>query len=494
MRMRDALLIFRKDVRHLWPRILIVLAIAALEGLLNAAAPAGNPLQLSVVWLWGFSCVYLTASAIQEESLPGDNQYWLTRPFSRRGLLMAKVLLLAVFASAPRMVVQAVALRLNGVSPLRYASVLFATGVFSLAIGLAAAALAAVTENLMQFLWVLLPIAAVEILSLMYGGREIGQNNVAWIRSSALGALIVAASIAILIVQYSRRKTFVSAGILAGTLAMAAMVPLLVTWHAAFALQSKLGRAIGPASMRISFEPSGPAGNYTAEYGKALEGIDLPIRITGIPAGTRAVSERVATTIEAPGGKTWSSGWTSTGAIANPNPLEDSHAIRADGAYRQHLYVDAEFYRAVKDAPVHLHASVAVTLLGERQSAPISARGRTGHLPGDGICGAGPGPFPSNVVVFCDWPGQAPARVYVQARSLKNGQTLESLLLPAGPYAPYPTDGSMWSGAETMFTAPPEPVEMKLETWRAIGHFERELDIPQIRLSDYAVRRITDPN
>ena len=70
---------------------------------------------------------------------------------------------------------------------------------------------------------------------------------------------------------------------------------------------------------------------------------------------------------------------------------------------------------------------------------------------------------------------------------------MESLLGAALSYAPYPTDGAVWSGDATIVSVPPNQVEMKLETWQAMGHFERDMDIPQIRLSDYAVGRITDP-
>src|SRR5579863_249697 len=98
--MREALLIFRKDVRHLWPVIAMVLAIVALESAFDGATAA--VLQAALLWLWVFSCVYLAASAIHEESLPGDNQYWLTRPIVRSRLLLAKLCFLAVFAAAPR--------------------------------------------------------------------------------------------------------------------------------------------------------------------------------------------------------------------------------------------------------------------------------------------------------------------------------------------------------------------------------------------------------
>src|SRR5438477_3072586 len=118
--MRQALIIFRKDVRHLWPGILMVLLFAGLEGWLNA-----GPLQPLVLALWELSCMYLAASAVHQESLTGHQQDWLTRPIRRRSLLLAKLLLLVVFAGLPRTVAQAAALVLNGISPLRHVPLLF---------------------------------------------------------------------------------------------------------------------------------------------------------------------------------------------------------------------------------------------------------------------------------------------------------------------------------------------------------------------------------
>jgi hypothetical protein len=78
----------------------------------------------------------------------------------------------------------------------------------------------------------------------------------------------------------------------------------------------------------------------------------------------------------------------------------------------------------------------------------------------------------------------------VVAKSSRSGQTFASLL-STGFGSPYPMDGSVWERTSTLFSVP-ATLEMQLETWQAVARFERDLDIPQIRLSDYAVRRITD--
>lgn len=495
--MREALHIFRKDVRHLWPGILLVLAVTALEGWLNTAAL--NPLQSAVGLLWALSCMYLGASVIYEERLPGHEQYWLTRPYCWRRLLLAKMLFLVVFLALPQLVSQSIALAANGVSPLAHLTGLLCTSLFfGTGVGLAVAALAAVTGNLLQFMWAILPLATVEFLSLILADPGKWRwGNVEWIRDSAIAAAVLAAAAIILILQYSRRKTIWSRGVLAVTILLVSAAPFLGNWHMAFAIQTGLHKRTDPSGIRISFES---AGRRLSGYGigafsptRQEEGIAIPILVTGIPAGVQIIGERIAAAIEAPGGRSWRSAWTATGGLAGVNPLEDSRLIRADGPSWQYLNVDRSFYRAVKDTPVEIHTSVALTLLGDPQSAPLAAQGRTRDLPRGGLCYVGQG-LRSNLIVSCTWPMRAPARAYVAARSVQTGQALESLLTPAGSYSPYPTSGSVWDQAAAMFSAPPEPLELKLETWQALAHFERDLDIPAIRLSDYVVRRITDPN
>jgi ABC-type transport system involved in multi-copper enzyme maturation permease subunit len=480
--MRDALHFFRKDVRHLWPGILPVLAVTALEGWMNATF--ATAIQLPMAWLWILSCAYLGASAIQEERLPGHEQYWLTRPIARWRLLLAKVLFLVVFLALPQLVAQALALLVNGISPLRHVGGLLCTGLlFSMAIGLAVAALASVTESLLRFLYALLALAGIEILGVVLAGPGTW-GSLEWIRESAIAAVVLAAAVTVLILQYARRQTTWARGVVAVAIALVAGAPFADLWSAAFTIQSTFRYRVNPSGLRIAFDSMahGPKSYSIGAYSPRLreEGIAIPIVVTGIPSGAAVISERIAAAIDAPGGQSWRSPWTETGGLAGMNPLEDERVIRADGPVWQYLNVDPAFYRAVKDTPADLHTSVALTLIGAAQSAPLAGPGPLG-----GRCTVQPGPRDS-LIVICAWPLGSPARAYIHAKSL------ESLLRPSGSYSPYPTDGSLWHRAATAFSAPPEPLELTLETWQAVAHFERHLDIPAIRLRDYVVRRVTE--
>jgi hypothetical protein len=494
--MREALQVFQKDVRHLWPRIVLVLAVTILLGWMECQAFA---LFGPVRNLWLLSAAFLAVSVIQQEALPGHQQYWLTRPYHRGHLFLVKALFLAVFTGLPVLMIEAISLWVNRVSPWQHLPLLLLTTViFAGASGLIVAALASVTENLVQFLWGFLPSVGAVILCLVLAGRSEeagGWGSLEWSRSAVLGGVGMAAACTVLYLQYSRRKTVVSRVLLGAAILIAAVGPFLGSWHAAWAIESKLSkRQLDASAALLVLDPAGrPAlGFADALYSPGAEqaGINLPILMTGIPAGTEVVCERIAARIEAPDGRSWASAWTRKGGLYRTTPLVDPYVIPGDGPYWEYVNLDDGFYQSVKDTPVHLHTSVALTLLGERQTAPLATRDRNEYYSADGMCRVDPGPF-AKLMVSCAWLGHAPARSYVTAVSIRNGQTFASLI-SAGSGDPFPLNGSVWERDSTLFSPPPATHEMDLETWQAVAYFDRDLDIPQIRLADYAVRRITD--
>src|SRR5580700_5254187 len=96
--MRQALHIFKKDVRHLRWEIALVLLMAMLPFVDLRIAPGaglvssdGSSIWISLLPLFWF---LLAGRVIHSEALPGTKQFWLTRPYSRASLLGAKMLFL----------------------------------------------------------------------------------------------------------------------------------------------------------------------------------------------------------------------------------------------------------------------------------------------------------------------------------------------------------------------------------------------------------------
>ena len=123
--MRQALHIFYKDIRQFRYDVILTLVLTAtfawytghrtpLLGFqtdrLNVVA---DLLGLLLPFAWG----YLVARAIYGEPLPGDRQFWVTRPYRWKSLLGAKVLFIAAFVTLPLLLSDCVILSLQGLHP-----------------------------------------------------------------------------------------------------------------------------------------------------------------------------------------------------------------------------------------------------------------------------------------------------------------------------------------------------------------------------------------
>lgn len=94
--MQQALHIFKKDVRYLSGEILLVIALAGVFAWKLAAQWAEILLPIAAV--------YLIARLIHAEAIPGERQFWTTRPYRWQSLLAAKILFILAFVSGPTLV------------------------------------------------------------------------------------------------------------------------------------------------------------------------------------------------------------------------------------------------------------------------------------------------------------------------------------------------------------------------------------------------------
>ncbi len=126
--MNQVVHIFRKDCRHLWSNISAVLVLTLLHGYgevinLGGGVSFGLSPHVVLMILAGLSRLLLpialfllVVTVIQEEGLVGSDQYWLTRPFSRRSLSLEKLMFVLVWAVLPMLLHDAVLIRFFGFS------------------------------------------------------------------------------------------------------------------------------------------------------------------------------------------------------------------------------------------------------------------------------------------------------------------------------------------------------------------------------------------
>ena len=84
--------ILRKDVRYLWPEICFFSLLTALFGW-------KEELWASALLL--ITACYIIAKLILAEPIPGDTQFWITRPYDPKSLLAAKLSFIALFLNVP---------------------------------------------------------------------------------------------------------------------------------------------------------------------------------------------------------------------------------------------------------------------------------------------------------------------------------------------------------------------------------------------------------
>jgi hypothetical protein len=279
--MKRILAIFRKDVRHLWPQAVLLVVLMALSAALD---PTYSGIRVPyyeffAILILPVACWLVIVSAIHEEKLPGDRQYWLTRPYSWKELLAAKLLWIAVFVNLPLLlchlaVFLAVGLPLSEQwRPLLWRQVFFTAFYI-----LPAAALASITRTIGRMVAAALLVAAGIML---FGGafEMLVRRPMMTLQSSGYVATTVRAALlfggvsAILALQYARRRTALATGLtaaLAGALLLPAFFGL--TTHAR---ESQLSLELDP-ERRSAVVPDMDANLATLEF---------PVRLNPAPAG-----------------------------------------------------------------------------------------------------------------------------------------------------------------------------------------------------------------
>jgi hypothetical protein len=218
--MRQAVHIFRKDARRCRPYIAAVLALTAANavggladfpeaggaspGLMIAdACGALGPPCLWIVW-W-----FTTCAVVREEGPIGDRQFWITRPYSWKSLLAAKLLFPAAFIGLPVWLSDCIILTASGFNPFVLIPGLLLRQCWLaafLALPFTVAALTRTTRGFVLAGLVCCPgLAVVLIARVQLRYARLG-TGFAWAWDPAMWVL-PAAGIALALWQYSRRRT-----------------------------------------------------------------------------------------------------------------------------------------------------------------------------------------------------------------------------------------------------------------------------------------------
>jgi hypothetical protein len=315
--MTQTLHIFRKDVRRFRYELCAVGALTVAFAWSHVAADMPGQPDLRRVVLVAYLTAdllavawwFLVSQLIHEESLAGDRQFWITRPYSWRHLLAAKLLFVVAFVNVPLLVAQIAILGAAGYQPLaglpRLLWMQLAVGVVLLAPPIA---LATVTRNLGQFVMSILCLVVCAYLAAAASQGAIDILSSAWPNRAV--AVLIACVGAVLMVrrQYSRRLT--DASILAGvcTLLLAGAFSIGLPPKVQYALRSWRLRPQETRTVSVSIGPGAEIDHSigTPPSNPSEIVILLPIAIGGVPVGETGRPEMVMVSFKTPSSPHWS--------------------------------------------------------------------------------------------------------------------------------------------------------------------------------------------
>ncbi|MGA2181961.1 MAG: hypothetical protein ABSH47_02950 [Bryobacteraceae bacterium] len=393
--MRQALHILRKDSRRFAYEICVLVALTiafAWSQIVNDVYTAGalsDYLRLAgavlpIAW-W-----YVISLLIHEESLIGDRQFWVTRPYSRGRLFAAKALFVVLFMNVPLLLAGFVILAAAGFQPLAYLPNFFWMQLVLVAtLILPPLALASLTRTLVQFaLTILGTLACFIVLTLVIGGVQSSIHQVyqskglAWAGGLASSLLLVAPALLILLLQWATRRRWVAVGAGIALFLLLDLTQSSLSWRLGTAVQSRMFGERGAESTTVTLN----AGDVTPDsWAETHEGVALAVgfRVIHIPAGETAAPQIIEMTFEDRSGARWSTGWThvisSEADVFQKDPAQDRTFN-----WWQRVVMDRSFYQRARSGPVKIRGSVYV-MLNARRGFGLPEN-RTTAVPGGGVC------------------------------------------------------------------------------------------------------------
>jgi len=285
--------ILKKDVRRLWPAIIAAAVllgalarmdrwrsdwlISSTEGYLNILIP--------IAW----AC--LIALAVEQDAIPGDRQFWITRPFRTRSIFAAKALFAVLFVHVPALVADCYILAMRGFSPIAYASSLLAKQVIlACALTIPALALASLVRSFSHFVMEVVAVAAIFLVLNGTGWREpiIFEPILDTVRREFLVVIVAVAGVAVLIGQYAGRRVLLSRGIAVGFGVAASLFFAYLLPPSALALRT----AVTPGGPKVSMRLDTESRNRRFGFGGRAV-VLLPIVFDGLAEGQHVRVEMV---------------------------------------------------------------------------------------------------------------------------------------------------------------------------------------------------------
>jgi hypothetical protein len=448
--------ILKKDIRLLWPYA----AVVVLTGYLGTLFADREP--LSQIWSLAeiakiLGAGLLIAAAVHQDVAPGVRQDWIVRPIARRDLIAAKLLFVITMLLLPVMAGDILQLTTGGFSLGQSVKAALIRGTLLLCvIYLPVLGIASITRNFKETVVaaVVGALGFVLLAQLWHSGgashwRRVTHmpTGVDWIVETAIFALAAVSGAAILILQYTTRRTL-RARCLAVAAGLACFSLNFVPWQPVFAIQRSLSPQPGGASaIQLVFQPQrGPFRRNDSIYPAEVR---LPMTVTGLPADDVLRTDLVQARLITPEGKVETFGY---GAI----PLNYTTIALRDNLYSK-----------LKDRTVRLELDYSLTLLRltATRTMPLNSEQR---IPEFGRCKT------TSAMIQCEQAAMTPPCAII------NGNVLCS-----GSYSPFSLQAEPDPLRRLRVGIEANQTQVVSRWYDVVEHFTRHVVIPEIRLSDW---------
>jgi hypothetical protein len=315
--MNQILHILKKDIRRYWPEILAALTATSLFSWYTVRSwhrvetylDFGINRYLSglVTVLLPLTWWLLAVRVIQGESLVGDRQFWITRPYEWKKLLAEKAVFLLLFVHLPFFIMQVTLLQLGGFPATHYLKELVLLQLMPLLLTLPVATLATVTSSFGRAALAGL-LAIVYIAFTGFINSEIPSANFSSDSDGSQFLLFLATCLVVVWLQYSRRSTTRSRCIIVG-FGVVIWLVLVATPYRTLIARQYPALTLEASPVRFNLLPAPQAEDSDVAYRGNRMQINIPLEIAGLQNGSIAEIRGALINVQSSKGTQWSSGW-----------------------------------------------------------------------------------------------------------------------------------------------------------------------------------------
>ncbi len=475
---QQAIHIFKKDVRFLRIEIVVLAAVSAIfawaayrlhtsfeipDTLAVDAfrySPSYGSTNLTTLLVY-LAAILLSVRVIHADPVPGTREFWFTRPYRWKSVLLAKAMFIVFCVNIPILLARTAIVVLDGFSLSQNLWGLIWTQVWmAFRLMVPAAALAAVTANLVTFIFAAVSLVAVELLipALFNSGSPIFYGP---IRTPIVDLFFFTLGIVVVYLQYRYRKTALSRALGAGVLALGMTVYMLVPLSFARDVQSRVWNKSTASSLQIAILP--PVEKFLAEKGTISISLGLPVQLNGLQNDMAAIPNAIQVRIEGFENRTIDSGLASGFSVPGLPLLR---------LWNTRVEVPTILLETVHGKALTLHLSAYLSLFKKVRavSVPYEAN-RWSEFPAGIRCFNG-------FFLHCEKPVTSPSQLITY-----NSRDADIVWFrpPNDPFA----STLALNPVETVSHTVKSDLDSELTVWDRVGDVRRDIEIPNFPLTDY---------